>query len=189
MYQSDNTFFISDIHFNHGKIIPYCKRPFVNVDEMNQAMVDNWNSVVKDGDHVFFLGDLYWKNPNLAVKLLNKLKGNIYCVKGNHDSFNVKVQERFSWVKDYYEVKIKDGETKQRIVLCHFPIASWHKKDKGAWHLHGHSHGKVDPLLVEFRKNNFIMDVGVDCIGYKPISYGGVVDHFQKKVDELLLNI
>ena len=38
------TFVCSDHHFNHTNIITYCDRPFDSVGEMNEFMIDAWNS-------------------------------------------------------------------------------------------------------------------------------------------------
>ena len=52
-----NTFIIADTHFNHKNIIDYCNRPFTDADNMNTALIQNWNSVVKSDDIVYHLGD------------------------------------------------------------------------------------------------------------------------------------
>jgi len=44
----DLIFFTSDQHFCHTKIITMRNRPFADVDEMNKALIANWNSVVTD---------------------------------------------------------------------------------------------------------------------------------------------
>ncbi len=51
-----NKWFISDTHFSHANIIPYCKRPFKTVTE-NKLLIENWNSHVNPDDTVIFLGD------------------------------------------------------------------------------------------------------------------------------------
>lgn len=53
-------FFVSDTHFNHRRIIDYCVRPFGSVKEMNQGIIERWNSIVHDDDTVFHLGDVYF---------------------------------------------------------------------------------------------------------------------------------
>lgn len=50
-------FFIADTHFNHANIIRYCKRPFSNVEEMNNVLIENINSKVGEADILWHLGD------------------------------------------------------------------------------------------------------------------------------------
>ena len=49
--------FTSDTHFGHNNIIKFCKRPWKTTEEMNEALIERWNSVVKPDDIVFHLGD------------------------------------------------------------------------------------------------------------------------------------
>ena len=60
---------------------------------------------------------------------------------------------------DYAEID-EDGV---RLVLCHYPLRSWNRQAKGAWQLHGHSHGRLKPLTRQ-------RDVGVDCHGFRPVA-------------------
>ena len=60
----------SDLHLNHWNIVKYCNRPFFHVEEMNQALIDNWNSVVTDKDVVWVIGDFcFEKKPLLWSKM------------------------------------------------------------------------------------------------------------------------
>lgn len=56
-FDPEHTFFTSDTHFGHANIINLCKRPFRDVNHMNDMLVENWNSVITDDDIVFHLGD------------------------------------------------------------------------------------------------------------------------------------
>jgi len=84
------TFFIADPHFGHRAIIEYENRPFESVEEMDQALIDNWNSVVGKQDKIYLLGDLSFHNDDITTKIIKRLKGIKYLVLGNHDKSNVK---------------------------------------------------------------------------------------------------
>lgn len=74
---------ISDTHFGHENIIQYCRRPFANAEIMDENLVENWNSVVKENDIVYHLGDVYFGVNGRDA--LPKLKGRKRLVLGNHD--------------------------------------------------------------------------------------------------------
>jgi len=150
-------FFTSDTHFNHENILSYnCKtRPWNTIKEMNQALIDAWNSVVTDDDIVYHLGDFILGNPDFYIMsdILDKLKGQIKLIPGNHDS-----PKKLTVYKEYGNIEVMDKlceMKKPNIVMCHFPLAIWHNSHKGSWHLHGHCHGS-------FTSDSYRFDVGVD---------------------------
>jgi len=146
-------FYISDTHFGHENIIKLCKRPFASADEMNEAMVKNWNAVVTSDDVVHFLGDFAW---NAWDYWHSRLNGKILYYKGNHDP---KV------VADYQYREFVDGEFK--LVLFHYPIVSWNGFHKGHYHFYGHVHNQsLDYMPLDWRARAF--DVGVEALGYTP---------------------
>ena len=51
-------FYIADLHFGHKNIIRYDNRQFASVDEMDNTLIKNWNSVVSNDDTVYILGDI-----------------------------------------------------------------------------------------------------------------------------------
>lgn len=53
-------YYISDLHFGHGNIIKLCGRPFQDLEEMNNVLINNWNSKVTNGDKVYIIGDLFF---------------------------------------------------------------------------------------------------------------------------------
>ena len=101
-------FFTSDTHFNHTNIIQYCQRPFKSTDEMNEAMIDNWNSIVGEDDTVFHLGDFCLGGAAEWNKILNRLNGRIYLILGNHDLKNIRQGfiERFEHVAMAMRIEI-----------------------------------------------------------------------------------
>jgi calcineurin-like phosphoesterase family protein len=142
-------FFVSDTHFGHAKIIDYCNRPFESVEEMNDAMVRNWNGAVSPKDTVYHLGDVAFHNYECIERLNGKLK----LVPGNHDHERAKkVMHLFDEVLP--EVHYLKLDKDHRFVLCHYPFESWRREYR--YHLHGHTHGTAGVKMNR-------LDVGVDA--------------------------
>jgi len=170
--------FTSDTHFCHDKIIEYCNRPFASVEEMNEALINNWNDRVSVGDIVYHTGDfLLGNNSNKIPEIVKRLKGQIHLILGNHDQKRTKHLVGFADIKSYKEVKYDN----QRIILCHFPFKVWNKSHHGSWNLHGHSHGS---LTRDYSIKQ--LDVGVDCWNYRPLSYEDVKLEMEKHGSKLV---
>ena len=88
-------FYISDNHFGHKNIIKYDNRPFNSVEDMDEVMIDRWNSVVGDDDTVYILGDFSWYKEEKTLEILNRLSGRKVLIKGNHDHISPKVAKMF----------------------------------------------------------------------------------------------
>lgn len=156
--------FSSDIHFGHKNIIKYCNRPFSSVEEMNEALVANWNKLVSNDDIVYMLGDICMGSLEKSIRYVPRLNGQKHLIEGNHDEKAVKNPDfvrNFVWIKDYFELKYN----KNLIIMMHYPILSWKKMHYGSVMLHGHCHGSL-PRTDGIRR----FDVGVDANNYKPIS-------------------
>lgn len=147
-----------------------------SVQRMNEGLIANWNSCVLPEDDVYHTGDFMMGPASEWEKILKRLNGNIYLVKGNHDYKFVKqsyVQNRVVVIKRDLLLTIKDplalNGKSQRIVLHHFPKYVWEDGHKGVWHFHGHCHGSIDLKNRETTR----IDIGVDSeIGqYYPRSY------------------
>jgi calcineurin-like phosphoesterase family protein len=176
------TFFTSDSHFFHHNVIGYCNRPFLSVDEMDEYMIEKWNSVVGKGDVVYHLGDFaitgYSKKHTPKVeKLLGKLNGNKILIRGNHDAPAVLEATGWGSVKNLHHINI-DG---QRIIMCHYPMRSWQFKAHGSWMLYGHCHHNLPPVQGELS-----LDVGVDGWDFTPLSFNrikGIMDLVERSRD------
>jgi len=148
-----NLFFTSDLHFGHKNILKFNPgtRAFSDTEEMDEHIIQHWNDTIRPKDTVYHLGDFSFLNNTKTVEIMNRLQGNIVWIKGNHDN-----QKVFKDMKTY-DIKQINAD-KQKIVLCHFPIACWNGSGRGYWHLHGHSHGS-------YKTQGKILDVGWDNIG------------------------
>lgn len=167
-----DAFFTSDMHFGHENIIKYCNRPFSCANEMNEKLIENWNSKVGKKDVIYHLGDFSFKTKaEKVLEIIDRLNGNIVFIKGNHDKLLMKALKRS--LPDIVEVKIQDDEIgKHLIVLCHYPMISWNNSHRGTWQLFGHHHTineKTSPINDKLSLNQ--LDVGIDAHNYFPISY------------------
>jgi calcineurin-like phosphoesterase family protein len=161
-YMSD-IWFTSDTHFFHAKSIEFDKRPFKDVEEMNEAIVTRWNEKVKPQDIIYFLGDFSFGKLEPSAAIAKRLNGMIKVVGGNHDDLKeLAKMNAFHSLDSYLEVR---KLMKSPVVLFHFPIQSWNAKHYGAVHLHGHSHGTTPS--VGLRR----FDVGSNCWNFTPVNW------------------
>ena len=113
------TKYIADWHYNHKNSIAFDNRPFASVDEMNAALIQNWNTAVSPEDTIYILGDMFWCSTTAAIRVLEKLNGIKFLVKGNHDhQKSPEFKRYFRQIADYLEIE-DDGRP---VVLCHYPI-------------------------------------------------------------------
>jgi calcineurin-like phosphoesterase family protein len=104
-------FFTSDTHFGHTNIIKHYNRPFSSIEEMNEEIVERWNSVVTKKDIVFHLGDIELFNYSHVsiMDYIEKLQFyEIVLIRGNHDrSRTLSLLDRHYGIiaHDYFELK------------------------------------------------------------------------------------
>ncbi len=180
--------FTSDLHFGHNNIIRYCDRPFVDAEQMNDAIISVWNKTVDPSDEVWILGDLAMGHLRDTVPLAGRLNGMITLLCGNHDApwvgRSAKTRARHHDLYASTGMKVLPGETSTveiggRSVDCsHFPyLGDSHDQDrftehrpldKGGWLLHGHVH-------EVWRQNNRQINVGMDAWGGELVSEDQIV--------------
>lgn len=145
---------ISDTHFGHANIIKYCNRPFDSLDNMTSALIENWNSKVKDGDIVYHLGDVYFSEVG---KVLHALKGRKRLVLGNHDN------GKDSYLhKHFQKIMVWRMFPEFKLLLSHVPVHEGTFSDRVKLNVHGHIHDKA---ITDHRYKN----VSVEQINYTPI--------------------
>ncbi len=186
----------SDFHFGHANIIRFCKRPYKDVIEMNEALVNNFNELVTKEDAVYLLGDLAMSFQNTAKYIPRLNFKELHCIYGNHDDVSHlhkhgKKDQRF-WKQKYLDLgftSVQDKLTIQiegkDVLLHHFPYRASEngdhnggytvrylderQEDKGLTILHGHTHGRW------VKKGNCV-DVGVDAHNMKPVSIERIIE-------------
>lgn len=187
--EGSEVFFTSDLHFRHGNIIKYCKRPFETVQDQTEKLIENWNKTVPDTATVFILGDFAFATKNQWRGFLNKMTGKKYLILGNHDRHEDIPTEMFEDVVDLAKVsiKIKDHEWKT-FILSHRPILCWEGSNDGSIMLYGHVHTCTNPEVDETIDSELVKlmpknswDVGVDNNNYTPVSVHEVLEKINNK--------
>jgi calcineurin-like phosphoesterase family protein len=175
--------FTSDWHIGHKNIIEYCKRPFRGVEEMDRTILDNFFSMVKKGDTVYYLGDLSFHVEPIKNILMHIAMAGIkfYYIIGNHDNYSA--AKRFVYIQFHesvYDLMDIDIEG-QPVTLCHYPMLTFNKSHFGAWQLFGHHHNggfhKNIPPAVMGKKLN----VGVDIHDFCPVPWDSVKEYMSKQ--------
>ena len=124
--------------------IRYDGRPFSNIEDMNEAIIRNWNAVVRPEDTVYHLGDYSYGNGADIVSTAQRLNGRKILIRGNHDA-DVNLKYAFEEICDYLEVR-SDGNT---LILCHYPLSSFKDMQKGGTvHLYGHVHNSYEAKIA-----------------------------------------
>ena len=171
-------YLISDTHFNHKKIIDYCNRPFKDIDEMNNTIIDNWNNIIKKDDIVYHLGDFFLGSKFDLKNIVDRLNGTIYLIRGNHDRLTVKSYEDCGIIVLKNAPIIMDD---YKIMLSHRPLPDTMIKD-GYVNIHGHIHqNKLEDTYDNglYDKNKRI-NVSCDILNFKPI----LLEELLKKSDK-----
>lgn len=185
-FDGSKVYFTSDTHFNHRNIISFCSRPFSNVEEMNETIIDNWNRTVGPDDTVFHLGDFCLGGSAEWNRILDRLNGRIYLIMGNHDLRNIRqgYAGRFELVTMQMHIEIG----KRQIYLNHYPFLCYSGAYDGTWQLFGHVHtgksnvGKDVPRLDLLYPTQY--DVGMDNNNFTPVSFAQVREIILKQVEQ-----
>jgi len=151
------TWFTADTHFAHGALRALMRRPFASTAAMDAALIEAWNAAVAPDDEIWHLGDFAIGHRDPAG-LLAGLHGRKHLIRGNNDPPAIRDLPGWASSQPYAELECEG----RFLILFHYPLRSWNQQAKGAWNLHGHSHGRLKPLARQF-------DVGVDARGFRPI--------------------
>lgn len=166
--ERNNIFVTSDTHFSEEATRVRSRRPFSDINEMDLAIVENWNSKVQPNDRVFHIGDFG------KYEMVSKLNGNITLLAGNHERKDVEnglINEQYllglGFDEVYLEAKglhvVLDGV---RIEMIHEPSNATTDNYK----LFGHIH------KLQMIKRG-ALNVGVDCHNYTPLSLKEIFEY------------
>lgn len=166
-------FVIGDLHYFDTNIILYGPRDFDSVEEMNQFMIDHWNSVVTNNDTVFVLGDFFdFDNctDDEMCSVLDNLQGNIILIAGNHDRGHLDRIRNYGIEVIEYPI-IKDGFW----FLSHEPMFV----TEAAPYANIFAHVHLNPMYRTVSTRSFC--VSAERIGYTPILLSRVKELVRKE--------
>lgn len=154
------TLYIADCHFYHNRMCSEMdKRGFSGFEEMNEHMILKWNEKVTNKDDVYIIGDFSIAKGDATAKILNRLRGKLHLISGNHDRFlEDKHFDRslFRSIDEYKEI----SDNARKVILSHYPVFCYkgqYRRDKDGkpytYMLYGHVHDTQDEKLV----NSFII--------------------------------
>lgn len=176
-----NIFYISDTHFSHSGVCKFENngvkdRPWDDPLEMDEALIKNWNSVVKPHDKVIVCGDVAMKKQYIQV--IGRCNGKKKLLLGNHDIFDLR-----EYTPYFYEIAAYRVDNKNKFIAAHIPI---HPASLSRWDfmVHGHLHthnvllddGRIDPRYVS---------VCVEKINFTPIEQSEVISIAKKQKEEI----
>jgi calcineurin-like phosphoesterase family protein len=158
-------FLIADTHFGHKNILNFeaKARPFATIEEHNEALVENWNKVVRPQDKVYHLGDVAFGNNLHYIKRCN---GRKRLVLGNHDT--KKPDEYFSvGFEKIFGAVVRFDER----ILTHIPVHPM-QMDRFKCNIHGHTHStNVDGYPY--------WNVSCEQIGLTPIAWDDLKKRYE----------
>lgn len=167
-----NVWFTSDHHFGHAGVIRMSSRPFVDVNEMDEVLIANFNGVVRPNDIVWHLGDLWYKSPKPPGSYFSRLNGTKHLVVGNHDGARTR---ELDWASVQETAQIAVGGV--RLVMGHYPWLEWPGYWKQSVHLFGHVHNNRPGVGRS-------CDVGVDAWSFRPVSLDEILQRIGDRVND-----
>lgn len=156
-------FFTSDTHLCHENLIKVGQskvplRQFTSINEHDEFIIDNWNSVVRPSDLTWHLGDVvFGESSNLA--LLDRCNGRKKLIMGNHDRYPI--AEYAKYFDEIYGIR----RAYHGLVLSHVPIHRECLEYRWKGNIHGHIHNPDG-----YNLGDGYFNVCTDLHDFKPIS-------------------
>lgn len=164
-------YYTADLHFNHKNVLKYDNRPFNSVEEMNETIINNWNSIINNTDDVYIIGDICLGNP---AKYLDRLKGKLHLIIGNHDGETLKKCRDYFESIDTYKKIHDNGKT---IILCHYPIVEWDGFYRGTYHIYGHIHNSLNNTYYIMKNLDLALNAGCMINNYIPVTLEQLIEN------------
>lgn len=167
-----DTYFIADTHIGFGSRRTVSQRGFkCDWERHEKEVVNGINRVIDSKKTLYILGDIGSSKDYQGLKsFLEQLNTKrIFLLLGNHDNeqffYRLYKENVILGFDKMYSLKYN----KVHFILCHYPLFEWEQFFNNSIHLYGHVHNNV---TIGWRS----LDVGIDNIGYTPISVTEVLE-------------
>lgn len=185
--------FASDHHMMHNNIIKFTDAkgdisrtrrgvPFSSIEDHDEYLIDQHNSVVKAQDKVYFLGDFCINQKGL--KLAPRFNGSKRLVRGNHDIFNT-AEYINAGFKEVYGVRVfTPKDLGGHFAVCsHVPL---HPSSLYRWgyNVHGHTHANRVELTSGVYDPRYISVCMEQLDDYRPLHIDELISSLELKTKE-----
>ena len=169
----------SDLHFGHDREFVWGARGFEDVEEMNVAIVQRFNSVISPEDTLYILGDVMLGDNEAGIDCLKRINGKKIFIRGNHDT-----NARVELLKNFTEEEIKWADMikykKKNIYLSHHPtiVTNVGELHNLILNFYGHTH------QIENFYDNYVnmYHVGVDSHNCYPVLIDDAIAAVKEKI-------
>lgn len=175
-----SVFLISDTHFGHKGVCHFMRndgvtklRPWDSVEEMDEAMVENWNDRVRPNDKVYHLGDVVINRKSLSI--LSRLNGDKVLIRGNHDIF--RDDEYRKYFRELRAYHVMNG-----MILSHIPI---HTESLGRFGVNIHGHLHANRVMIGDHIDVMYHSVCVEQTDFAPILFEDVIKRIKEEGGEV----
>ena len=174
----------SDLHLGHDREFVWGARGYDSIEEMNEAIIRNFNEVVEEDDDLYLLGDCVLGDLETGLAMLKQLKGKIHIIMGNHDTD--KRIEAYKQMENVVEVVVahKMKYKKFHFYLSHYPTLTGNLEAESlhqvAINLFGHTHQQTN----FYNDIPWMYHVGVDSHNCYPMLLDDIIEECKAKVQE-----
>ena len=148
-------------------------RDFEHVDDMTDALINNWNTVVTKDDTVYHLGN-FAHDPKTAQDAMLRLNGKIHFCLGEHDEAIEMLDSKNMLRPGCKIIKCIETDNVNKVSLSYYPLGAWPGKTKKWFSIIGYpaKSCKSDP-------KKRIINVSTDLWSHRPQELSKVVSIFE----------
>ena len=119
----------SNLQLGRPSTIKKYDRDFSHVDEMTDALINQWNTVVTKDDTVYHLGN-FAHDPKTAQDAMLRLNGKIFFCLGEHDRAVEMLDNKNMLRPGCKIIKCIEEDAATNCAFSYYPLAAWPGKRK-----------------------------------------------------------